>query len=49
VIGYGVAYDIFKLLEINSNPVRIEWNGEMNMTYTYGGSLQGGRLFWTEI
>jgi len=48
VIGYGVAYDIFKLLEINSNPVKIEWQGEMNMTYTYGGSLQDGRLFLDE-
>ena len=43
VIGYGVAYEIFKLLEHNSNTVKADWIGELNMTYTYGGSLKDGK------
>ena len=43
VIGYGVAYEIFKLLEHNSNQVKDDWIGELNMTYTYGGSLKDGK------
>ncbi len=43
VIGYGVAYEIFKLLEHNSNQVKNEWRGELNITYTYGGTLKDGR------
>ena len=43
VIGYGVAYEIFKLLEHNANSVENDWAGELNMTYTYGGELKDGK------
>ena len=43
MIGYGVAFEIFKLLEYNANNVSKEWNGELNVTYTYGGKLKDGR------
>lgn len=42
VIGYSVAYELFKLIEIN-NPVKSEWKGELNMTYSYGGRLNGNK------
>ena len=44
VIGYEVAYDLFKLVEGNNNPVSNDWAGDMNITYVYGGKLSGGRL-----
>jgi hypothetical protein len=41
VIGYAVAYDLFKLIEINNNPVvENSWKGELNMTYSYGGLIK---------
>ena len=45
VVGYEVAYDLFKLMEVNNNPVPIDWTGEMNMTYSYGGRLNNDRFY----
>jgi hypothetical protein len=40
VIGYEVAYELFKLIEGNRNEVKDDsWKGEMNVTYVYGGKL----------
>lgn len=40
VIGYDVAYELFKLIEGNNNEVKDDsWKGEMNVTYVYGGKL----------
>lgn len=44
VVGYEVAYDLFKQMEVNNNPVPIDWTGEMNMTYSYGGRLNNDRF-----
>jgi hypothetical protein len=50
VIGYGLAYRIFKLMEANGLAVRDEnWKGEFNMTYTYGGKLEAGRLLTLNV
>lgn len=44
VIGYEIAYDLFKLIEHNNNPVSSnDWKGAMNMTYVYGGKLRDQR------
>ena len=43
MIGYGLAYEIFKLLEHNGNKVVDDWSGELNMTYTYGGQLKDAK------
>jgi len=43
-IGYSVAYQIFKLMLRNQNPVGEDWRGDFNITYTYGGKLDNDRL-----
>lgn len=44
VIGYQIAYDLFKLIENNNNPVvSNDWKGAMNVTYSYGGKLPNQR------
>ncbi len=49
-IGYGLAYRIFKLMEANGKTVSDDdWKGELNMTYTYGGKLDGGRLLTLNV
>ncbi|CAF0930021.1 unnamed protein product [Brachionus calyciflorus] len=48
VIGYAVAYDLFKQIE-NNKPVKNEWRGELNMSYTYGGKLKDNRLITLNV
>lgn len=49
IIGYGLAYDLFKQIEQNNNPVPETWKGLFNLTYTFGGYLVNGRLFQFKI
>ncbi len=46
-IGYGLAAEIFNLIEINSNSQHImpsNWTGIMsNVTYSIGGMLKGNK------
>lgn len=48
VIGYSVAYDLFKLIE-NNVQVKNEWKGELNMSYTYGGKLKDNKLITLNV
>jgi hypothetical protein len=43
VIGYKYAQQIFELLE-GKMKVNSSWAGIMNVTYTYGGKLNDGKL-----
>ena len=44
VIGYGLAGDIFKMIDGCDN-VPSKWKGELNATYTFGGKLKDKRYF----
>lgn len=39
VIGYGLAIELFKLIEPNQNEVKDSWAGIMGVNYTYGGKM----------
>jgi hypothetical protein len=43
VIGYSIAYKLFKLMAKNKNPVPDNWQGDLNITYTFGGKLDNNK------
>lgn len=42
VIGYEHALKIFQMMQ-NNTQVKSDWQGIMNVTYTYGGILANGQ------
>lgn len=53
VIGYGLAAELFNLMDLSGNDtngtsekIPDEWKGELiNVTYAFGGKLKENRLF----
>ena len=49
MIGYGLAYELFKLIENNQPVVNKDWKGEFNITYTYGGKLKDSQYLTLNV
>jgi hypothetical protein len=41
-VGYKVAKEILEMMQ-NGKAVPVDWSGELNLTYTFGGQLSQNR------